>query len=303
MSNPHDQIIIQKLWQYGHFNNPDMPTGVTEDDLATLNILDEPVRTAIASYQTYFSSEYHSLAEQYGANTTRPLGHMDPATFDLLNMPRCAVSDFVPDGTGSWPKNCHPDYPGKHAITIKVSTSRLPSFLSPVFEQVWELAVASYADMGLAIIRTEDAKHNLSMSFEVLRGSTIGLAIVGRNQSCGTDIWCKFDPGYNPRDTINQWARLLAHEWGHNMGMGHTRGGIMNASITSGQFTRTAWRGDPAESTLRRYFDGIPITPPTEPPVDPPTDPDPDVWFSGEFIRHEKGKPDKSFILIPKPEI
>jgi hypothetical protein len=104
--------------------------------------------------------------------------------------------------------------------------------------------------------------------------STIGLAIVpGAPQACGDRVWARFAERYQPSDIVNQWARLVAHELGHNMRLQHTTGGIMNPSILSGPFTTNAWRNDPSYGILARYFGGVPILDqPDEPnlPV-PPT--------------------------------
>ena len=120
----------------------------------------------------------------------------------------------------------------------------------------------------MLLIRKDGTGGNTHITWERGRG-WIGLAIVPNRPGCKSAIWAKFDTQYRPRDLINQWARLIAHELGHNMGMSHTRGGIMNPSIVSGPFTKRAWRGDPAERLLTRFFGGEPIE------LDEP-DPEPD---------------------------
>lgn len=291
------QELIRTLFDTGHFENPANPTGILESELYYLTLIDEPVRTAIQSYQNFFADEYTSLSLGTGIAN----GEIDPATIALLELPRCSVPDFTPTGSGSWQKDCDSRYPGLHTVTVSVNKSGLPSFLTNSFEQCWSLATASYNDMGLTVIRKDGSSANIAVSFENLRGSTIGLAIVGQNQRCSTSIWAKFDPGYNPSDTINQWARLLAHELGHNMGMSHSRGGIMNPSIVSGPFTPTAWRGDPSESILKRYFGGIPNNPTNPPPVNP--DPDDPYWFKGGFTLMKGDHPQGEYILTPKPKV
>jgi hypothetical protein len=92
------------------------------------------------------------------------------------------------------------------------------------------------------------------MSFTRLGGSAIGLSIVPSRPTCNSRIWTKYEISYRPSDVFNLWPRLFAHELGHNMGLGHTRGGIMNPYILAGAFTATAWRNDPSERQLRSYF-------------------------------------------------
>ena len=295
MLRERQQQLIQILYDTGHFENPENPTGVLENELQFLTINDEPVKIAVRSYQNFFNDQYHTLTSGIGIAD----GELNPATVKLLELPRCSVSDFVSSGVGSWPKNCNGT---GHAITVRVSKAGMPSFLSSSFEQAWDLCAASYDNMGLRLIREDTNDNaNILMSFERLRGSTIGLAIVGRNQTCRTSIWAKFSPTYNPKDRINQWARLLSHELGHNMGMGHSRGGIMNPSIVSGPYTGTQWRGDPNESILRRYFGGIPNTPPTPEP-EPPKGPN-DEWWQGSLNRMRGDEIIESFILIPRPKV
>lgn len=81
----------------------------------------------------------------------------------------------------------------------------------------------------------------------------------------------------------------------------------MNPSITQGPFTKTAWRGDPSESILKRYFDGVPVNPdqpdnPDPPPVDPGPTPS-DLWFKGGFTLMKGEQELGEFILVPKPNV
>lgn len=174
---------------------------------------------------------------------------------------RCGCPDFAADGTGSgsWPSGCHPSWPNNHAVSYQVNKARMPGFLNDVFERSWDLCAQAYADIGMVLVREDsNPKANSYVTWE--RGNGwIGLATVPRNPRCSARIFAKFSWGYEPRDLVNQWARLLAHELGHNMSMSHTRGGIMNPSIIGGVFTPTAWRGDPAFNTLKRYFGGEPV--------------------------------------------
>lgn len=301
--------IIRKLWDLGHFVNPAHPTGVTEADLPNLKLTDASVKTAIQSYQEFMAPDFDRLSNQHHGRIGIADGEVGPATTDLFSVQRCGYPDYTVEaanGSGSWPANCHPEYPGVHAFRIRVNKAGMPSFLAPQFEAIFGRVQQAYANMGIVFFRDDDASRpNTLTTFQNLGGSTIGLAIVPNSPRCGDSIWSRFDPGYKPNDVFNQWARLLAHEWGHNMGMSHSRGGIMNPSIVSGAFSATAWRGDPSESILRRYFGGVPVEiggGPTD-PTDPPSGGK--HYFVGGFELKQVGS-DASlgeFILVPKPEV
>lgn len=318
------QEIIRRLWDLGHFHNPANPTGVKESDLATLKLTDKVVRVAMASYQEFMAVDFDRFSAVHHGRPGICDGDVGPASIDLLNIERCGHPDYemsveAATGSGSWPAGCHPDWPGVHTFTVQVDKSGMPSFLgqkddpNSLFEQAFARMREAYANIGIVFIR-EDKNNKANTLVSWQRGSGwIGLAIVPNRFSCGLRIWAKFDNRYAPSQMFDQWARLLAHEFGHNMGMSHSRGGIMNPSISSGPFTKTAWRGDPSEAILRRNFGGEPIVinpPKPEPPK--PDDPKPDdpnppvpgrVYFSGEITAYVDGQPIGDFILIPKPRL
>ena len=322
MANPSD--LIQRLWDTGHFRNPAHMTDVTEADLPKLRLTDASVRTAIQSYQEFMAADFDNLSlEQHGRIGIAD-GDVGPATERLLTMERCGCPDYEmatdghveEAGSGSWPSNCRADFPGVHTFSVQMNKSGMPSYLTSVIEPAWELVRRAYANMGILFLR-EDANQRANTYVTWQRGNRwIGLAIVPRSPRCGDRIWAKFDNRYRPSDLLNQWARLLAHEFGHNMGMSHTRGGIMNPSITSGPFTPTAWRGDPAEPLLRRYFGGVPVPipggqpRPDDPPKpdEPKPEPEPPLipeglWFDGDFELRQGDRSLGRFILVPKPQV
>lgn len=271
-ADDHDpQQIIRQLWDYGHFQNPDMPTGVCERDLPRLTLDSPAVRTALDSYRDMMDLPF----------TVNSTGEVDRELVGAVMMPRCgcpdypkvamAVDEVVGDsltGRGSWPANCHPDYPGRHTFTVQFDFRGLPSFLgnpedpNSVFARAWHLCRAAYADMGIMFVVQQNNRANTLVTWQ--RGNGwLGLAIVGRGQQCGSRIWAKYDNRYNPASPVTQWKQLFKHEFGHNMGFGHLRGGVMNASLTRGNDSLTSWRGDPGERQMRAWFGGLPI--PLEP--------------------------------------
>lgn len=302
--------IIEMLWRLGHFINPAHPTGVTLADLPRLKLTDKAVKIAIQSYQEFMAPEFDRLSLLHHSRIGIADGEVGPATIDLFAVERCGYPDYTieaANGSGSWPANCRMDtHPNIHTFSIQVDKSGMPAFLKDIFEDAFSLVQRAYADMGMLFLR-EDNNPRANTLVTWQRGAGwIGLAIVPQSPQCGERIWARFDNRYQPSDLLNQWSRLLAHELGHNQGMGHSRGGIMNPTITSGPFTPTAWRGDSSESIVRRYFSGIPVKiPGSGPDVPPPPGSDGDYYFEGDFTLRKKGdsKSYGKYILKPKPEV
>ncbi len=230
-------LIIKKLIQYGY-----LPNGAHKlDDLRVVD--------AIEKYRDF--NQLYTLS-----------------TESLFKIPRCGYPDIVPDstGSGSWPKGCHPEYLNNHAFAVYFDLAGMPSHWKPAFDQAWSLVQQAYANIGMAFFRVfERSKANSIVTWQ--RGSGwIGLAIVPRGPKCGQTIWAKYDTRYGAsfplQRLIWQLAFLMAHEFGHNMGTSHTRGGIMNPSLINGTFYPDQWRrNDPLLPTLTRWFGGVPITP------------------------------------------
>lgn len=270
-----DRQIIELLWDLGHFRNPAYSeTWSTQaDDLNRLQIGDAAVKSAARSYQEFMAAAMEPLAARHHGRLPVYDGEVGPATRELFTIERCGCPDFAAavdaaTGSGSWPAGCDPQYPSHHSVTVNVDPRGMPSFLQPVFASVWTNVDAAYAEVGLKLIRRDgDATANIQMSFEPLSGSTIGLAIVGRRQRCRTSIWAKFEPGYRPSNVVREWTSLVKHELGHNMGLTHSQGGVMNPSILPG--LPVSWIGDPSAPILNRWFGGQPV------PGDPSA---PEMW-------------------------
>ena len=79
----------------------------------------------------------------------------------------------------------------------------------------------------------------------------------------------------------------------------------MNPSITSGPFSPKAWRGDPAERDLVRFFGGVPVDLGIGGPnPGPGPEPEPNqYWFDGSFKLMQGDKSLGEFILTPKPKV
>lgn len=305
--------LIKKLYDLGHFNNPDNPTGITLADIPCVALNDAETRIALASFRDAMALDFDRISlEKFGRKATSA-AEIEQVTELLFAVSRCGFPDHSPDvmqatGSGSWPSGCLAKWPANHAITIKF-LNPAPSWLSSSLDAIFARVREAYADMGLVLERDDAASRaHVTAQFTGLAGSTIGLTQVLNQSSCNQTLWSRFDYTYQPGDLFNQWARLLAHEWGHAMGYGHTRGGIMNPSIVSGPFTSKAWRGDPSESILRRSFGGVPVdlggTPPVDPPVDPPPTGVRKLFFTGSFgLKDDVGNDYGDFILVPKPRV
>lgn len=302
--------IKRQLFDLGHFRNPAMPTNVSAvADLPGLSLTSEAVKQAVRSYQEMMAADFDRISlEQHGRPGIAD-GEIGPATAALFDVPRCQCPDYGDDvelatGSGSWPAGCTAEYPDNHTFAIYWDKSRMPSFLAPVIDECIARCYAAYRDIGIVFITTPSRSSAQTIVTWQRGNGWIGLAIVGQNQRCNSQIWAKFDTVYRPSRLVDQWSRLLAHEFGHNMGLRHSRGGIMNPSISSGVFDNNEWRGDPSEPILRRWFGGVPV-PPRDAPDDP-DEPDPpnndEVAIRGDLSVEVNGV-SYEFILTPKPGV
>ena len=184
----------------------------------------------------------------------------------LCGVPELAqVGDRPLIGGGNWP-GCHGvgDF---HSATVAFNMVGCPSHVRPHMEEIWRRVVAAYREIGLLLVRDDNnPRPNIAASWVPQSDGWIGLAIVGSGQGCSDSIWCRYLASYRGGNTdeqiINQWTTLILHEIGHNCGLSHTSGGIMNPSLING--LPPSWAGDPSERTLRRWYGGQPVPqPPT----------------------------------------
>lgn len=261
----NDKEVITLLDFYGHLR---MPFGEKREvkDISNLKVTDQIVRDAVESFQSLHQAAMEPiLAAFYPSKLSASVkvdGVVGPVTEALLKTARCACPDYdaaLPEeliGSGNW-KGCHGigDY---HCVVIKFLNSP-PTFLQGIFNAVWDRVVSSYAELGLLIKRDDsNARPNIELSFVQPDSSWIGLAIVGQNETCSSQpIWCRFDKNYQPADLLSEWTTLIKHELGHNCGLSHSSGGVMNPYIIKG--LPVSWRGDPSEPLLKARFGGQPI--------------------------------------------
>lgn len=308
--------IIQRLWDWGHFNNPAFPNtlNVEEADLPNLRLEDTAVVQAVSSYQNFMGVQLDTLSAKHHMRPSIADGHIGPATLELLQVERCGCPDYergvlAAVGSGNW-KGCH-GVGNFHAFSVHVNTTNMPSFLVPVWDEVKRRVSAAYAELGLRIIwDNRSLPRNCDFTFVTRSSGWIGLATVGRGLGCNSSVFARFLATYrggsSPDAITQQWTTLVKHELGHNTGLGHSRGGVMNPSIING--LPVSWRGDPSEATLRGWFGGQPVdAPPTNNPVPTPGGtPTARVVLDGtvRVTIPEGMKPGShEFILVPKPEV
>lgn len=288
--------ILKFLDTYGHLRYPFGQEQDLPDDIYKLKLTDAPVVAALQSHQSFDGNYRGMVGYFHGENRElQPDGDIGPATEAMLAAPRCGCPDYgmqareLPAiGSGSW-KGCH-GIGNYHCAKIHVTNSP-PSFLAPVWDEVKRRVVQAYAEIGLKwIFDAPKGGHQTALSFWPRSDGWIGLAIVGQGETCSSDpIWLRllqtYKGGSTPEQITTQWTTLTKHELGHNTGLDHSRGGVMNPSIVNG--LPISWAGDPSEAQLRRWFGGekVPGSDP-EPPPPPGPDPDPDddsIVIRGQF--------------------
>jgi hypothetical protein len=281
---------IALIRNYGHQYNPlirGLFAGLSEEDWETVTPLEYRGQALIASYQMTLADAFEPLTLRHHGRLPHFDGDLGPATLDLLNVSRCGCPDFEAleeldaRGGGSWPAGCFPDLYRDHAIKVHYDLGNAPSRIKGWWPEIQEMVHAAYAETGLMLVETKSrSEANLQVWFEVLAGSTIGLAqLPGGGARCNLRLWCKLDPGYEVN--ANQEAQLLAHELGHNVNSGHISGDpIMHPSMRT-QHWNGSFKGTAFGNRLSGYFGGVAVPKP-EPPV-PPVPPAPIPPFPPPF--------------------
>lgn len=276
---------------------------------------DDAARTEMLRLaQEWRAEEYQQAAlEAYGRGTTID-GKPGPATYAMMEMPRCGCPDYAPPraegdgaigaiGSGPW-KGCH-GVGEFHAAHWQYQNEPPAHMLKDagdgetVFTKVLRKVRQVNAKKGLlcyysgpGVIEEFHPKDMKSIQSKVswTRGAGwIGLAIVGSGRlTCVNEIWVRYDnrwaSSYDIENLILGLVLLKLHEQAHNEGLGHTRGGIMNPTL--GLRTNPSWEGDVAEKWQRTQFGGVPVPIPgdgDDPKPPPPPDDAPEwvKWLAG----------------------
>lgn len=301
--------IIGILEATGHlrfpFGVPETVPAVGAPDYPT-SLQDPLVVHAVQSYQSFMAPALEPLVAKHhperASCSVAIDGMVGPATEELFSMPRCEHPDhglvqMAAIGSGSW-KSCHGigDF---HSASVKIDRTNLPSHLAPVFDEVLRRVTAAYDEIGLRFWFDGRSPVQTELSFVNSSDGWIGLAIVpGNALSCNANpIWLRLLATYkggNSQDAIvTQWTSLVKHELGHNCGLGHSSGGVMNPSIING--LPTSWVGDPSEQLLRSRFGGKPIPTDTPVPPIPPPAPGTGYWPGLLIVNETTGKKYRAF--------
>ena len=185
--------------------------------------------------------------------------------------------------SGGWP-NCH-GVNGIHCMAIRVNLAGINPKYAHLWTKIMRNVQKANCEIGLFIrfigmdgkdlLTGEPWTSNINSELSFVQSSTgwIGLAIVGQNEGCSSKIWLKLLATYvgGTADLIieQQITALLQHELGHNMGLGHSNGGIMNPSITQGNPVGQWPSNDPSRPRLVSLFSGVPVPIPGGGPLPP----------------------------------
>jgi hypothetical protein len=190
-------------------------------------------------------------------------------------------------GTGNW-KGCH-GVGNFHSAICQIDDRGLPAHVRPLWIQILQNCQAAYAEYGMLwhfvnqemvnVLTGEKmtGRVNTKLRFVASSAGWIGLAIVGQGETCSTEpIWLQllstFGRSDNPQTNLLNWWALLWHELGHNLGFGHTNGGLMNPSLQRPASLRVAVN-DPIVQRLRAGYGGQPVPIPGGPKPPPPKPP------------------------------
>lgn len=271
----NDTALIRFLDHYGHLRHPfgenrnDLPA-----DLGTLSLRSDAVQDALQSYRSFHATPLEHIASGLWPIDSSPspkgYGAFDDATRRLVETSRCSCPDYAsaqPDeeaaGSGNW-NGCF-GIGAFHSAHISFLNAP-PSHVAPLFDTIWQRVVDAYAEIGLLFTKVAPSEFaNIRVSFTELGGSTIGLAIVGSGQGCTDQIWAKFAPSYKPANVVSEWTTLLKHELGHNCGLQHSNGGVMNPYIIAN--LPVSWVGDVSQALLTQRFGGNRIPTTSAPPT------------------------------------
>lgn len=175
-----------------------------------------------------------------------------------------------------------------HCAAMQVNPAGMNPRVVPLWRQVMLNVRQMYAGIGLLwkfidmdgvdLLTGEQFNGNIQteLSFVSRSDGWIGLAIVTRNEGCSSKIWLKLLNSYVGGSTdiqiINQISTLLAHEGGHNAGLSHSNGGVMNPSIVTGLPVGVWPENDPSTPILRTLYGGAPVPIPGGTPPGPTPD-------------------------------
>lgn len=310
-----DKELIKFLHNTGHFWCPDHPDGLNVGlaDLDVLTLQDKVVKDAISSWQKS-DGNFSTVSGIVHGRDVIPDGDKGPVTDFIATLRRCGIPDNSPPphaqfkyddpylhgavvsmqqyslaasgtGSGSFPvPGCDQQRKNRateHSIVINLDLSRTPADTLSKIDEIILFCRKCSAEKGLAVRYTKSGAKEPThyQTWATLRGSTIGINYFPQPGTCNQVVTGQIDIGFQASAIV--MANLMVHEAiGHGIGLGHYRGGIMNASINL--IDPLTWIGDPAESKVNQYFGGqaVPLDDSVSPP---PPSPESGPEFSGEL--------------------
>lgn len=174
---------------------------------------------------------------------------------------------------GNWPR-CHGagDF---HSSIIQIDETHRPAWMTDaILIPVLRNTEQAYWAIGSHVIFVNknmkgyvDGKdyygHHVDVKSSWVPSSTswIGLAILTLGLGCSDEIWQRYLNTYKggspPEIIIRQNTKLFIHETGHNHGLPHTNGFIMNPSILNDE--QITWTpADPSTAKLKMEYGGFP---------------------------------------------
>lgn len=297
------QFAIRVAWDFGHFWSPSNLEGhaVQQSDLPKLKISDDVVVKALISLSKSSVGPDGKIRDFQGPTS--------PEMKAILEESRCPVPDHAPPpgvnflfddpdiqqialrmqeratgNGGNWP-GCH-NIGDFHCAAMRVNPAGMNPRVVPLWKQIMINVRAANASIGLLwkfigmdnvdLLTGEKFTGTIQTDLTFVPSSSgwIGLAIVTTNEPCSTKIWLKLLSSYLGGTTDEQITRqvsaLLQHEAGHNEGLGHTTGGIMNPSLGVAP-TPGIWApDDPSFPRLKTLYGGVPVPIPGDGPTPPP---------------------------------
>jgi len=259
---------IKYLVDLGHNYNPNKTWNVgplSERDLELLTMSDVATKNMIASYQEIMG--------------LRPDMEWGPLTDHTTRTERCGHPDYQEAGGGTFNNPCFSD-----GIRFSYRDRGRPSGFSKADAEAMILnVVTANAAMGAKMTRVDEGdRQQIRITWEVLRGSTIGLAQL-TNGPCN-ELFCKINPNY-ARAGLIQMSALLCHEVAHNYGHQHQRSGILSPTIVQ----LSSWRGweksDPAYNVWERFgYNGFQPIPGPGPGPGPTPKPSINLEVNGHIV-------------------
>lgn len=309
--------LKRKLWDLGHFNNPNIATSVSNaEEAERVNLTSPEFKAAIRSFQDFMKKDFDRFAIEEHGREGVPDGDIGPATEKLLVMPRCGFPDYPVGALASkaeanWPTACRGN------LTFGLAFDRAPGMSSEDTLRAFIGAINNWnyaLDDLTGTVQRGKSGAKIWAGLGRLSGSTLAWSYLARN-SCSVILEQRYD---NDRTwNLNFLSTVASHEIGHAYGLSHSRDGsaLMYPSIHQRSLARRGYPNNTDLSqarslgyklsgseppSLENQYRPMPHDP--DEPDDPPTSPD-GVVLRGTTTVEIDGKVVGSFIFVPKPGV